>query len=365
MQDVLVAAESDSWGDLLRAIPHDSYHLAGYAQLCGQLEGGRAQAFVATEDDCTLFVPLIVRDVPVALSGGESLRDATVPYGYPGPIVACAASRRAGAPVVFVHRALEALVERLRRERIVSAFFRMHPLLPVDYMTFRRFGPVIQSGETVAIDLTLSDDERWRQMRNNHRRDVTKALTRGETAEVDLAWSGLDAFVLAYRETMARVDADAYYQFSIDYFRQLRDALDGHVHLWTVRSGSEILAGAVFTECKGIVQYHLGGTLGRHLARQPLKLLFHHAAEWFKARGNRWLHLGGGVGSAQDSLLHFKRGFSPLTFPFHTWRLVLDTDAYGALVHRAAAREAPNDPSPSTFFPAYRRRSSHFVQDTA
>src|SRR5262245_30937898 len=111
MQAHLVPATSDAWNDVVRTIPHDVYHLAEYAQLCSGMEGGLAQAFVATENRCRLFVPLIVRRLPAGLSGGEGLHDATVPYGYPGPIVSCNGSQPDGTDG-FVHRALGALVTR-------------------------------------------------------------------------------------------------------------------------------------------------------------------------------------------------------------------------------------------------------------
>ena len=217
----------------------------------------------------------------------------------------------------------------------------------------RRFGSLVQSGETVAIDLTLGEDALWQQIRSNHRRDITKSLARGETADVDPAWSGQPMFVQAYRETMTRVGAASYYFFPDEYFDDLRLALGEHVHLWTVRNGPAVIAGAVFTECNGIVQYHLGGTLNDALPSNPLKLLFWRAATWFKERGNRWLHLGGGFGGAQDSLMHFKRGFSSRTFPFYTWRVVLNPKMYDDLLTRAGHMRDAGTPATS-FFPAYR-----------
>jgi Acetyltransferase (GNAT) domain len=353
MHAYLVSPESDVWAQTLRTVPHDVYHLPGYARLCGRLDSGEARGFVATDGDCTLFVPLILREVPSPLCPGGTARDATVPYGYPGPMISCGAGSSGGEHESFLHRALEAMVARLASERIVAAFFRLHPLFALDPAVLSRFGPVIESGDTVAIDLTLPEQALWRQMRSNHRRDVTKARARGETADIDPTWSALPAFMDAYRETMARVGATSYYLFPEDYFVELRDALGGHIHLWTVRSGEDVVAGALFTECQGIVQYHLGGTLDRFLPGNPIKLLFHRAAEWFKQRGNRWLHLGGGVGGGRDSLFNFKLGFSPQTFPFRTWRLVLDATAYDELLTRAG-RTPGSGLAPGSFFPAYR-----------
>ena len=356
LRQSLLSVDDQAWTEALRTVVHDVYHFPGYARLSGRMEGGEARAFVASDGPSTFFVPVIVRDLPGRLRNGRDIRDATVPYGYPGPLVAYAEGASDTDRRTFLHGAVSAFVECLLEQRIVSLFARLHPLLPVDPLVLAQFGSVVPSGQSVAVDLSLPEETRWRQMRSNHRRDISKATKRGEVAERDATWAGLDAFVQAYRETMTRTGANPYYLFDDGYFHALREALGDHIHLWTVRASSDIVAGALFTECSGIVQYHLGGTAERFLAGNPFKLLLHRAAEWFKMRGNRWLHLGGGVGGASDSLLHFKRGFSPRTFPFYTWRLVVDAGMYDDLVARARCAPAP-DADPSSFFPAYRELS--------
>ena len=60
------------------------------------------------------------------------------------------------------------------------------------------------------------------------------------------------------------------------------------------------------------MQYHLSGMSEAFARERPTKLMLDHVRQWARARGNRWLHLGGGVGSAQDNLFKFKAGFSKL-----------------------------------------------------
>ena len=68
------------------------------------------------------------------------------------------------------------------------------------------------------------------------------------------------------------------------------------------------------------------------------------------------MHLGGGVGSREDSLLHFKKGFSDRRHVFSTWRWVVEPDAYRSLCDRNDRRNAElGAPSPSCdYFPRYR-----------
>ena len=113
MRESLLSAASPLWADLLRGTHHDIYHLPGYAALCGRMEGGESLAFVASEGNDTFLVPLIIRQLPSRLGAGENLCDATVPYGYPGPLVSGDGDLR-GAGASFLDRALDALMSSLQ-----------------------------------------------------------------------------------------------------------------------------------------------------------------------------------------------------------------------------------------------------------
>jgi hypothetical protein len=337
-----IPPESAKWLDILRAIPHDFYHLPAYAQLSAETEGGAAGAFVVDDVRGRLIVPLILREI----SAGRF--DATSPYGYPSPLW----SSPEGAP--FAREALSTFVECLRSTHVVSAFIRLHPLLTTDIDLFMDHGDVIFSGETVYLNLEKTVDELWHDTRENHRRSIRRAQRAGFVARVDETWAQLNAFQTAYRETMMRVSATDYYFFPEVYFEKLRAALGERLHLLLVDQGEQLAAAALFTECSGIVQYHLGGTSDEFLPAAPMKLLFHFASTWFKDRGNTVMHLGGGVGSRQDSLLHFKAGFASTRARFHSWRLIAEPVAYMELVEHWC-RETGRQPS-GTFFPAYRER---------
>jgi hypothetical protein len=324
----------------LDGIPHDVYHLPSYVQLTQSTEGGRGGAFVVADEGGRFLVPLILRPARI------DTVDAISPYGYASPIWS------SGASAEFLAGAVAAFVDALRREHVVSAFIRLHPILTSDLAPFQSSGEVIAGAETVYLDLTDSTEALWSDTRENHRRSIRRAERAGFVARCDVEWERLGEFVTAYRETMTRVQAAAYYFFPDGYYSALRDALRGHLHLLVVEQGDRVAAAALFTECCGIVQYHLGGTRDDFLPHAPMKTLFHFARSWFKERGARLLHLGGGAGSREDSLFHFKAGFSSKRARFHSWRLITAPEVYGELV-ADWRREHGVTPS-GTFFPAYR-----------
>jgi lipid II:glycine glycyltransferase (peptidoglycan interpeptide bridge formation enzyme) len=214
-------------------------------------------------------------------------------------------------------------------------------------------GTLVRHGETVSIDLTLPTEELWAQTRLNHRRDITRAVRLRYVARMDEEWRHLESFKHLYEATMVRRSAAPFYFFEDAYFDRLRDALGESLHLCVVEKVGAVAAAGLFVETDGIVQYHLSGTGDAFSAVQPTKLMMHFVRGWAKARGNQVLHLGGGVGGRDDSLLVFKVGFSPLRHTFTTLRMVIDEREYGRLV---SARDPRLDPSArGDYFPLYRQ----------
>jgi hypothetical protein len=277
---------------------------------------------------------------------GASRCDAVSPYGYPGPLLAGTDDES------FVGAALEAAMPSLRAEGVVSLFVRSHPLLNPSLPA--GVGTVVHHGDTVAIDLTLPAGDRWLQLRRNHRTDIVRALQSGHRAWFDDEWVNFETFKRLYHATMRRRSAAEDYFFDDAYFDGLREALGDGIRLCVVEIEAEIIAATLFTETCGIVEYHLMGVDEAHLRFAPAKLMFHAAWAWAADRHDTLLHLGGGVGGANDSLMHFKAGFSPLRFPFFTLRVVLDDREYARLARECdPAWEA--DASDNAHFPAYRR----------
>jgi hypothetical protein len=355
----LVEPGSDLWTDALGELRHDFYHLPQYVRVCVSLyEGGRPRAFIARDADGVFLLPLILR--PIEVDGVEtSLSDAIGPYGYASPIM----SVRPGCDEnQFLERAIDALLKCLMANQVVSVFARLHPMLALPHEPLQRRGTVVEHGPTVYCDLRRSSTELWHATREAVRRQIRRVEKEGYIAEEDPTWTHYEAFQEVYGDTMRRVGASEWYFFDRDHFAQLKEALAGTMHLLVVRSGSQIVCAGLFSQLCGIAQYHLAGTRDGYEKCDVSKLLIHYARGWAKERGNEVLHLGGGVGAAHDSLLHFKTGFSKLQSTFHTWRLIVDPQAYRDLVVRSRAQSASDNDEPSGYFPEYRVDRPRSVQ---
>lgn len=339
-----LAPDSRRWDDFLSATPHDAYHRPGYVALSAAHDGGEPMALLVEEGDRRLFFPLILRPLP---DGGH---DAASPYGYPGPLASAAGQ----ADEAFLCRAIETAAEALHRRGVVSLFLRLSPCMAFPRGPLQRCGTLVDHGETVYLDLTLPREELRRQLRPGHRYEIRRAQNGGAVVEVDASWREIDGFRAMYAATMRRVGAAGYYDFSREHFANLRAALGSAVHLIVARIEGQLAGGALFFEVHGVVQYHLSATADAYLRQCPAKLVLDFARDWFQSRGNRVLHLGGGVCSRNDSLFQFKAGFSRSRARFATWRRIVDPEAYTRLVRRWAERSGQTAAGPEGFFPAYR-----------
>ncbi|HWL51015.1 MAG TPA: GNAT family N-acetyltransferase [Chthoniobacteraceae bacterium] len=340
----------DEWKNTrMEAYQSDFYHSHPYHALAEERGEGVAQMWVYREGGYMIALPLLVRslaDVDGFEEEGSAWYDAVSVYGYVGPI----ASHQVIPPAI-VRNFQAALATKLREQRVISVFSRLHPLIPTGQL-IDGLGEQIEHGSTIAIDLSVTPDEQWRQFRLNHRRQISRLRRHGYTFFHDDEREALGEFVSIYTETMTRVDAEEKYFFDDAYFSSLLDGRLRNSHLFFLLDQGTPVCGGVFVECGGILEFHLGGTRNHALARSPMKLLVDEVRLWATARCFRSLHLGGG----KDSLFHFKAGFSDRSHPFTTWQWVTNHAVHDEACRRRAAfdRQHGREPAPGRFFPPYR-----------
>jgi hypothetical protein len=256
---------------------------------------------------------------------------------------------------VILHELLQEFRDSCSERRIVSAFFRLHPLLEFPRDALEPFGCIVGHGQTIHIDLRLPLDEILRQFRAGHRADLKKLAMAGFTATLD-DWRLFSCFPALYLRTMKRVVADSRYLFPADYFQDLRSALGPHLHLCCVMTpGGELAAAGLFSERNNIVQYLFSGSDDHYFKQAPAKLMIDAVTRWARQRGNAIFHLGGGLGARADSLFLFKAGFSRQRSDFRTVRMVFDESRYDHLVALWQAHCEGLLDQRSDVFPTYRR----------
>ncbi len=346
--DARVAEDRARWDALILRCRHDFHQLPEYVELEARRLGGQPMALVVgappgNGSDEQALLPLVLRSVP----GERDARDATSPYGYPCPVFS-------DPDPDFQAASVGAFVEGLRAREIVAAFVRLHPLLDIPEQAMAEAGTIVEHGPTVWIDLSADEATQWSGYRATHRNLIRRAARDGLRVSFDDTFTRLDEFYDVYAQTMERLAA-SWADFGRDYLVELAELLRarGIGFLALVEHGEQVVAGGLFTSCCGIVQYHFSGTADTWQQASPSRVMLDEVRRRQVARGDRRMHLGGGVGASEDALFRFKRGFSRDRGRFLSWRVIPDADAYAKLVEAWQARGGSRELA-GAFFPLYR-----------
>jgi Acetyltransferase (GNAT) domain len=351
----ILKPQDPRWQEILAKLRHDVYHLPDYVEIEANRNNAQAEAILITEGNNLFFVPYLLRscqDLFPQLQGSEQYFDIISPYGYPGFL-----AQEDSDSSDFLPLAIQTLKETLKSRAVCSAFFRLHPILGDRHVTSFEPGTWVDNGETVSVDLTLTEAEIWAHTRRGHQSTINKCKRQELESKVVPFRENIGEFLEIYKETMDRVVAKAFYYFGYDYFTELMK-LEDKIHLGIVTLEGQTICASLFFESCGIVQAHLGGTKTAFLKYSPFTLLLNDMRLWAKARGNTFLHLGGGVGgSKEDKLYIFKSGFSRQRHQFRTARFVLDEEKYHHLVNLRAQHLGVSATQllETGFFPAYRQ----------
>ena len=342
-----------AWSQLLKGLRHDIYHTPEYMRIEAERLEATAEAFVIESKDQVFFVPYLVRRCEFDRGGSsdDATFDVVSAYGYPGPLMSDAAAAAEG----FARDCFGQLAAQLRGRRVCTAFFRLHPILTPIGNELNLQDCSMTLTPTISVDLTQSEELIWARTRKGHQSTINKCKRLGLTSRFAPYQDHRDDFLAIYKETINLAGASEPYFFKESYFDSLME-LGERVHLCIVEAKNEIAAACLFFESGGIVQAHLGGTRSRYRDQSPFSLLLHHARLWAKSRGNTFLHLGGGIGGAEDRVFSFKAGFARQRHAFGTLRLVTDQERYRRLVESCAKSRAiaASTLLQSSFFPAYR-----------
>lgn len=328
-----IITENPAWDARVRALPGaDVFHGFAYVALEARRQQGRPVLVCASHGSAELACPLIIRDIP----GASGLSDATSVYGYNGTLSRDVRPEDAGPLMAIVGNALA-------REHVVCVFNRGHPFGELEL-------PASESiGETLALDLGAGVDAYERGLKDGHAYEI-KRLRSEVVVRQDSGEEGLALFHQLYIQTMLRLAAAPAYLFTLDYLREVMSSAGPESSVELAWKGSQLAAACMILRGPSLAHYHLSAS-ARGVTRHPAtKLLIDHVVrDEMRAARRRWLHLGGGVGGAKDSLHAFKAGFGGQPRPYRVSRWVLRESDYLAICSSRGIQ------SSESYFPAYRR----------
>lgn len=339
---VYTLEQSEQWDAAVRSfVDYDTYWLSGYVKAFHIHGDGDPLLFYFSEDNTRGINVVMKRDVATDIHFRGKLKegeffDFATPYGYGGWIIE-------GEDTEGLFNAYEAW---LQRNRIISEFVRFHPMIQ-NHKKCEDFYEVIQLGEVVHMDLD-SPELIWENIISKNRNMIRKAVKNdvkiynGRFPEI------YEKFRIIYNSTMDKDDAEKYYYFEPEFYQSVLEDLPQNAQVFWAEKDARVIAASIMLTANGRINYHLSGSLREYSSLAPTNLLLYQVALWGNENGYKFLYLGGGVGSGEDSLFKFKRAFYKGNLNhFFIGKRIFDQEKYNTLV---AMRE-PND---SSFFPKYR-----------
>lgn len=346
---VFTVEQAREWDSTVRSFSdYDVYWLSGYVKAF-QLHGdGEPLLFYYEQDGVRGINVVMKRDISDdERFAGKIERDAyfdfVTPYGYGGWLAEGDGNR---------DRMFSEYEEWCRRHHVVSEFVRYHPVIGNHKYSEDSYH-VFPLGNTIAMDLS-SPETIWANLTSKNRNMVRKASKAGIVIYNGRYPEIYEKFRSIYNETMDKDCADAYYYFGDAFYESVLEDLSTEGQVFFADLDGKIIAASIMLACNGKLNYHLSGSLQEYKRLAPTNLILYKAALWGCANGCKTFHLGGGVGSNEDSLYQFKKSFNRnKSYQFYIGKKIHDEGKYRELceIRNIDYKKQALD---ERFFPAYR-----------
>lgn len=367
MIQTITFRQKDKWDCIVLSFTnYDVYYLHGYVDAF-RLHGDGEPVLMYYESETESFRGMCVamkRDLSLLSWTKEYLKpekwfDLTTPYGYGGWLF------NGDANSDNMHQFYNEYKDYMLKNNYVSSFVRYSPVLK-NMEPFRSICPVnvINLGKTISIDLS-SEELIWQNITSKNRNMIRKAIKNNvQILHCKPTRALMDTFKEIYDEAMMADNAFSYYFFSELFYCSIIDNLSDNTEIFYALHDGEIIAMSIMLHCNKFMHYHLSGTKSQFRQLAPTNLLIYEAALWGCQNGLELFHLGGGVGSGEDSLFRFKAAFNRNSdFQFAIGQEIFNEEMYQQLVDWRKDNDISfNDAS--SFFPVYRQKINTTIAST-
>lgn len=316
--------------DCLQPSQRDIYYTAEYNLIYQHNGDGRAACFVYEDMGELILYPFLINPIrPLGYSLEKEYYDIQGAYGYNGAIT----SSSSPTFVAGFHREFDSFC---KKNDIIAEFTRFHPLLNNYHLASPQM-KLIHSRHTVSLDLSLAEDEIWKnQISSKNRNMIRKAEKEGVTiVESD----DYETFKMLYDRTMMALHAEDFYFFPQAYYDEYRRSFERKSMLCMAMYEGKPIAASMFMFSDGYAHYHLSARDRCYSRLAANNLILWYAIRKAKERGCSWFHFGGGTtGNEDDSLLKFKKEFSKTETDFWIGKRVHNQDIYDEIVRQWKTR---------------------------
>lgn len=352
MLEIINIDESDKWDSMVKSFSnYDVYYLSGYTKAF-KLHGDGDPTLIYYHDEeiraiNVVMIRYIAEDIRFKDKiESNSLFDITTPYGYGGFII------EGNSNDNNLKKFNKEYSDYCSSKNIISEFVRFHPVLKNSKINSEIY-EVIDLGKTITMDL-ISKEQIWNDLSSKNRNVIRKAIKSG----VEIYWGRspelIDEFVPLYNATMNKDDATDYYYFNKEFYKSVLEDLRYNSLIFYALYDQKIISMSMILFGNDNMHYHLSASDREYQSLAATNLLLYEAACWGSENGYKSFHLGGGLGSKEDSLFKFKKAFNKNSETyFSIGRKIFDQEKYDELIEiRLQEDEFDTD---TTFFPKYRK----------
>lgn len=275
---------------------NDIYHNSEYAKLYGEVF-----EFSYSKDNDFLKITAIKESIK-----GSPYFDISTPYGYGGFLFK--------GDKEFLKESLEKLKEKCLSENIIAFFIRFHPFDAHLELYATMFHFFSKNRKIVVVDTQNPIGQIRQSYTSKLKSPIKKSKMNLKINHASLR--DIANIQTLYNNTMLKTQADDFYFFNADYFRELLTFKE--VVMLKADYNSRIIGFSSFFLCKDFSYYHLSASTGEMFANAALLDFFF---EYANMQNSKFCILGGGLQN-EDNLYFFKQKFSNLECDFYIGGLV-------------------------------------------
>jgi len=343
---VFTLKDSKKWSNLLEECEERDIHFdPKYLSLFEEKINGKALLFVTKEKENFLLYPFFKRkinDESYFNELDEELYDIISPWYFGGLILQNSKNSKK-----LINKFLKEFKEYTIKEKIVSEFTRIHPLLKQSQNFIEQVNSEYRY-DVSYVNLNQNEEDIIKNMKKTNKNACTSAEKHGVKIEFSNSEKAINEFFVIYTKFINQIETSDFYNFSLEFLQKIRTSFANNIIIVLARYKEKIIAGSIFLFKGGIVHYWLSATDYEYRKLSPTNLLLLKSTLFFKEKGQKTFFLMGGT---DEKLRKFKESFSNTTIKFYTYSEIHNNEKYLKLVkYRHKNKDCKN----SGFFPAYR-----------
>ncbi|MFA7116530.1 MAG: GNAT family N-acetyltransferase [Bacteroidales bacterium] len=348
----IFSIKNSKWDEIVSSFSnYDVYWLSGYVKAFEINGDGQASLLYYSSERLRAIYVFMKRDISKSNIFSNDLKkntyyDLISPYGYGGFLF------DGEITDVNLKDFNTSYISFMKHENIVSNFVRYHPMIK-NSLEMGKISNVINLGNTISMDLS-SKEIIWKNIIPKNRNVIRKAEKNGVVIKHSKDMSLFDPFMKIYNATMDYDKAEDYYYFDQSFYKSIHEDLHDNYEMFYAEYEGKIIAMSLIIFANNKMHYHLSASIYEYRRLAPTNLLLYKAACWGSSQGVKTFHLGGGVGSGEDSLYKFKKAFNRNSNEqFSIGKEVYNKEVYDFLI-KIRLEKDKNFNKESTFFPLYR-----------